>query len=620
MGHIRPSFGKAVLGTAAGMPPLVRLLLLLLVVIVGPCTSSAIVKKEVANLEEGIRKIQFKTTAALYTQLRETIIHGNFPAQLFDHTLSRMSKNAEQDASLIAEHANELKRAWENGTGIITPLEEKKYMWVALELLELKEDLLKIDVPNLLEYNAKLQNALMRSYKPRAPLELLLEESENYLFIASIIAAILLPFAILPFGRKYIRIFSVTGAGAALVIAIVGYQAIVFAGNALAGPPSSVTQARELLKSIISYEKLLEDGFSQVSVSLAYLTDYCTALDGFNETISATFDEFTEKLKDLTSSEGVSGVVTKPEVVLDLVTKTRATLATQRNALTRLAATRDTKKTVSLTHLLEMIGLFDVLFSQMEIAIYANLRTGYEMNELMSDHLNALLGYIDNGNLQDCIRFLAELTRQQNAQLSRLKEANSHVVATNDAVSKIRLESTRLQPQFASEEFNNWVKKMASKASMITIGGPLLATLSLPAAAAAPAILISTAVAAVGYNWAGTYDQMEKDAKEVVIQLGHLDEVLHSVETGLSSHELMLTMLASEVANVISKIDRSEKRFRLVREGQIFTATELSQLKTGVNRVIDAVKKLGSRYRISMDSMYVRLKNMPPATLELPKE
>lgn len=194
------------------------------------------------------------------------------------------------------------------------------------------------------------------------------------------------------------------------------------------------------------------------------------------------------------------------------------------------------------------------------------------------------------------------------------------MVATNDAVSKIRLESTRLQPQFASEEFNNWVKKMASKASMITIGGPLLATLSLPAAAAAPAILISTAVAAVGYNWAGTYDQMEKDAKEVVIQLGHLDEVLHSVETGLSSHELMLTMLASEVANVISKIDRSEKRFRLVREGQIFTATELSQLKTGVNRVIDAVKKLGSRYRISMDSMYVRLKNMPPATLELPKE
>jgi len=240
------------------------------------------------------------------------------------------------------------------------------------------------------------------------------------------------------------------------------------------------------------------------------------------------------------------------------------------------------------------------------------------MNELMADHLNALMGYIDNGNLQDCMRFLSELTRQQNAQLGRLREANSHVVATNDAVSKIRLETTRLQPQFASEEFNNWVKKTAAKASMLTVSGPLLAALALPAAATAPAILLSTAVAVVGYNWAGTFDQMERDSREIVRQLGNLDAVLHDVEAGLSLHEVMLTMLAAEVTNVVSKIDRSEKRFRLVRSGQIFTESETEQLKAGVGRVTEAVKKLGDRYRTSMDSMYLRLKD-PVTILELPE-
>jgi uncharacterized coiled-coil protein SlyX len=621
MVFVRALSTKAVLGTGGGMPPVaVALVMVLSALAISPSLAgSVIVKNEVANLEEGIKKIQFRTTAAMYTQLREVIIHGSFPAELFNHSLSRLSKTAEQQASLIAEHANDLKLSWENGTGLEKPLAEKKYMWVALEILELREDLLKIDVVKLRDLNRQLRDALVESYKPKAPLEVLGQDLEGKLFVVAIIASVLMPLALLPIGKRFVRIFSLSGALLVLVLSLATYQVVTLAGGTMMGPPQAVTQARGLLASISTYEQHLEVGYKLVNDSLNYLSDYCSALDGFNETISATFDEFTEKIKELTSSESVSGVVTKPELVMDIVTKTRSTLANQRSALTKLASSGSTKKTLSLNHLLEMIGLFDVLFSQMEIAIYANLRTGYEMNELMADHLNALIGYIDNGNLQDCMRFLSELTRQQNSQLTRLKEANAHVVATNDAVSKIRLESTRLQPQFASEEFNNWIKKTAAKASMITVGAPLLATLSLPAAAAAPAILLSTAVAVVGYNWAGAFDQMEKDAKEIVVQLGNLDGVLHNVEAGLSSHEVMLTMLASEVGSVISKIDRSEKRFRLVRNGQIFTETEIEQLKAGVNRVIEAVKKLGGRYRSSMDTMYLRLKDSKPSTLELPK-
>jgi len=360
-----------------------------LVVIVGaflvpPCLAGSVsVRNEVANLGEGVKRIQFKTTAAMYTQLRELIIHGNFPAELFNHSLSRLAKTAEQQAALIAGHANDVKLSWENGTGLEKPLEEKKYMWVSLEILELREDLLKIDVAKLRELNEHLHDALVSSYKPRAPLEVVGQDLEGKLSVAAVVASVLVPLALLPLGRRFVRIFSFSGALVTLLVALATYQAVAITGDTMMGPPPSVTQARKLLASISTYEQHLGAGYRLVNDSLNRLSDYCSALDGFNETISATFDEFTEKIKSLTSSGSVTGVVTKPDLILDIVKKTRSTLATQRNELTRLASSSSSgsKKTLSLNNLLEMIGLFDVLFSQMEMYVSsvgeALLRTNF---------------------------------------------------------------------------------------------------------------------------------------------------------------------------------------------------------------------------------------------------
>jgi hypothetical protein len=298
--------------------------------------------------------------------------------------------------------------------------------------------------------------------------------------------------------------------------------------------------------------------------------------------------------------------------VLDIVQVTQKELRTHKLALVKLSASREKhspSSRVKLDHVIELVDSVQGLFSSLEVKIYENLLAGYHTTDVIINHLINIQGYVDEHKLQDCAQFMAALQNYQSRQLVDLKSSNNYIAVINDKVSELRLENTRLQPHFSTEEFMSTVKKWGARAGIVTSSAPLLGALALPVTLAVPAVVVGVGVAAIGYNWQALYENAEGDAKQIVAQLRGLDEVLKQIESGLSSHEVTLSNLVTAVSATVTSISFSQKRFKAVMIGKVYTDDETKQLKDGIGRVMESMEALRKQYRNAEQMLYNKLRS-----------
>lgn len=575
-----------------------------------------LLNEKASSIAEGLKKIQFKAAASLYTQLRENVLQSAFPIDLFENprALPRIVKNAEQEAHAVSMTAERIAWTWENSSGLVRPIDEGKIIWATIEIEELKHYLTQVDPLKIQLTNRNLTDVLFHGYRPRAPAELLFEQwSDSLLPVIFIAALALIPVAFipaswLPLKKRSIALMLLL---LSFSICIASYSAWRILGPTLFGPSAAVRQSREVLLALRAYEVAFSEGHHQVSTSLQHFEDYCAARMGINETLTAMMSDFNKRIEDaLTESHGA--MVTRPEVVLDIVQVTQKELRTHKLALVKLSASREKhspSSRVKLDHVIELVDSVQGLFSSLEVKIYENLLAGYHTTDVIINHLINIQGYVDEHKLQDCAQFMAALQNYQSRQLVDLKSSNNYIAVINDKVSELRLENTRLQPHFSTEEFMSTVKKWGARAGIITSSAPLLGALALPVTLAVPAVVVGVGVAAIGYNWQALYENAEGDAKQIVAQLRGLDEVLKQIESGLSSHEVTLSNLVTAVSATVTSISFSQKRFKAVMIGKVYTDDETKQLKDGIGRVMESMEALRKQYRDAEQTLYNKLRS-----------
>lgn len=567
------------------------------------------------SISGGLKKIQFRGANMLYTQLRDNVLQSDFPIDLFadPRGLPRIVKNAEQLASTVSFTAERVASFWENSSKLWKPIAEGKIIWASLEIEEMKHYLKTISPAEIRLCNRNLTDVLTAGYQPRAPIERLYAQwRESLLPVAFIAFAVLVPLELLPLRWMSMkkRTAILIAIGLAFLALIIGFSAWRLLGPTLFGPNVYVRQSQEIVNSLVQHAKLFEEGHNQLLDALQYFEDYCTHRMGINETISVMMSDFHKRIGDaLTDSHG--SMVTRPEVVLEIVQSTQQALRQHKLALSKLALSREQHSPsarVKLDPLIELVDSVQGLFASLEVNIYANLKAGLHTTDVIITHLINVQGLVDDGKLQDCSQFLAALQNYQSRQMVDLKDSNNYISVLNDKVSELRLENTRLRPHFSNEEFVSMVMKWASRAGMITSSAPLLSALALPATAAVPALAVGAAVAVIGYNWQALYENAEGDAKVIVSELQKLDKVLQVIESGLSEHEVTLANLINSVQTTLTSVSFSQKRFRAIMAGKVYTEEEAKQLKLGLGRVMDSMSALRDQYSNAESRLYGKLK------------
>lgn len=567
------------------------------------------------SISGGLKKIQFRGANMLYTQLRDNVLQSDFPIDLFadPRGLPRIVKNAEQLASTVSFTAECVASFWENSSKLWKPIAEGKIIWASLEIEEMKHYLKTISPAEIRLCNRNLTDVLTAGYQPRAPIERLYAQwRESLLPVAFIAFAVLVPLELLPLRWMSMkkRTAILIAIGLAFLALIIGFSAWRLLGPTLFGPNVYVRQSQEIVNSLVQHAKLFEEGHNQLLDALQYFEDYCTHRMGINETISVMMSDFHKRIGDaLTDSHG--SMVTRPEVVLEIVQSTQQALRQHKLALSKLALSREQHSPsarVKLDPLIELVDSVQGLFASLEVNIYANLKAGLHTTDVIITHLINVQGLVDDGKLQDCSQFLAALQNYQSRQMVDLKDSNNYISVLNDKVSELRLENTRLRPHFSNEEFVSMVMKWASRAGMITSSAPLLSALALPATAAVPALAVGAAVAVIGYNWQALYENAEGDAKVIVSELQKLDKVLQVIESGLSEHEVTLANLINSVQTTLTSVSFSQKRFRAIMAGKVYTEEEAKQLKLGLGRVMDSMSALRDQYSNAESRLYGKLK------------
>jgi hypothetical protein len=343
----------------------------------------------------------------------------------------------------------------------------------------------------------------------------------------------------------------------------------------------------------------LEADTKTIDGTLQELLSYCDRVNELNASLTESLASLSRHLAEMRSDS--SKQLTKAEVAHGLVNSTRNLLKEHKTALMR-SATHESK----LAPLVGMVDNFDLMLVQTSLSVYVNLRVGGQMNSQLAAYLGRLLDYIDSGNLRECLIVLDKVRTEQKNHLEALRLANAFLRSTNDAVDKIRRESTRLQPEFATLEFDAWLKKTAT--TVVAAGSALSAPAAVALVGTAgvtllPATTLGVAVAAVGYHWSRGYASAQREAKALVATLADMDKVLHRTEEALSENEKLLVLLMEDVAGVLKAVNRSERRFEVVKSGRIFTAQEVDLLKTGITAVIEAVEELADSYNRSAEQM-----------------
>lgn len=566
----------------------------------------SVVSQHLHSMEKNLDLIQFKASEVLYQQIRESVVSRFFPIDQFPIGLARLCKQVEQDASRLSLRSLNMRSDWykqKDSTQLFKGLKEGCNMYARLEIEEWKES-----VKGILEYRqtliqskTELEEFLIKGYTPRSIGERLIEDLGWYLE-ASVYSFVCL---LLPLGgwlRRGRRTLIWTGLACLLFF----YPIHITLGRIKShwGPPEPVVGVRASVQSLKSYWHAFDHAVLSINDSVTWLDQYCQSMDLFNETVIQGIVQFTRKVTDL-SQQGVAN--SDPLAALEVVTQSRDRIAEQKIVLTKLAAIKSKRnQATDLDQLLRFLQYFEVFFTQLETSIYVNLKAGYEMNQFFVENMDIMLQHIRDGNLVSCLTILTELHRQQLGQLGKLKESNTFVRHTNDAIAQIRQESTRLQPSLESEEMEAWIKKMAGKGSMALAALPSMALLA-PVAITAPVSLVGGAIALTGYYWSGYYEKVESEARGIITELSKLDNVLIKVENSLSNHEKVLIMLMEEIGSVLRNINHTESRFNYIQVRRSFSPREVEILTVGVNRLKDSVKLLTARYQESMNSLFSRI-------------
>lgn len=602
------------------------LLILTTEIVCGGPELTASPKLGVGILDNCIERMQFKTSEVLFQQIRETISLRSFPVDLFPMGLSRQSRNTEQAALILSARCTALLDRWNKDSikkSLTEDFEQNRLMFAAHQVKELKDEVKDIldQRAVVVEQTSALRNMIQKDYRPRGYSEFLLHTYGFFIHIAVYVVAVILPLAFLLPTRGKWSVFRLSLAMSVACGAALSGHALVQYVQSNLGAPEPVVQVRHYLDTLGPYIEEFVHCSNDANGTLRYLNDYCEVMDVYNKTILGGIIEFANNVTAIAARE-----TTSPEVALQLVVQTKERIKAQKTSLAKLSAarTKGSRKT-ELDKLLEFLDYFEIFFAQMELSVYSNLKAGYDMNHFFMEHLDIISTHIQNGDLISCVSILSELYRQQTTQLSNLQKANKYVHDTNDAITQIRIESTRLQPELESEEMDFWIKKMASKGSMAAISIPVLAAFSIPALAAAPIGAAGAAVALIGYNWKDAYEKAEKDTRSVIQEIIRLDDILRQTEDGLSNHEKVLTMLMEDVGAVLRAVNQSQSRFGHIQLRRAFSSREMAFLTSGVERTKDAVKTLNSRYESAMATLFKRILAMssttppPPKLLELPE-
>jgi hypothetical protein len=587
------------------------------------CAAISSPAEAVESLERCLRNLQFKTCEAIFQQIREAIGQRNFPIDLFPMGLSRQSRAAEQASAVLSSRCYNMLHHWEEHKRKETFLEDlrkNRLMFAHHQVRELKDNLgIVLDQrTSMLAEHVKLREYIHGGYRPRGYSEIALEVHGLYLQIGVYGLSLLIPLvSLLPRRKKPSTCRVLTAGVLALGLLLAGHSFTAWI-HANWGSPDSVIQVRRQLETVEPYVHEFESALADANHTVGYLSDYCEAMDLYNRTVLSGIIEFANNVSALASRES-----TDPEVALQLVVQTKERIKVQKHSLVKLSASRMRgSKNTDLDKLLEFLDYFEVFFSQVEINIFSNLKAGYDMNQFFMEHIDIISHHVSSGDLVSCVSILNELYRQQLAQLANLHKANRYVHDTNEAITQIRIESTRLQPELESEEMDFWIKKMASKGSMAALSLPMLAAFSVPVAAVAPIGIAGAAIALIGYNWKDAYEKAEKDTRAIIQDIIRLDDILRQTEEGLSNHERVLTMLMENVGDVLRAVNQTQSRFAHVQLGRSFSPREIDFLLTGASRTKDSVRTLNSRYENAMGVLFKRILTKahpppPPAPVKL---
>lgn len=550
-----------------------------------------------SGVEKQIPRIQLKNAETLFTDLRKAVALPEFPFRQFGTALSRYAKDTEQAVSKASRRSSQFDSLWRavRRAGTIEDAFQAKrimYAFVAIDELHTDSKELVEAASGAKALAEGLLQITTEGYIPDNPLERTLDSWGLHVELIAVLLILLAPvFAV----TKTWRMRGMILAGAVLVATAASFSGHMVVRNAwrgIVGPPEVVTRVRSLSQSGLEALKDFESGTKEVSATLGQLLDYCNDANELNASLTETIASMTKHLAEIRSEN--SQQLTKAEVAHSLVNSTRNVLKEHRRALMR-----SSKHEGTLASLVGMVDNFDLMLVQTSLSIYVNLRTGGDLNRQLAIYLGRLLDYIDSGNLRECLIVLEKVKNEQRAHLEALRIANAFLRSTNDAVDKIRRESSRLQPEFATLEFDAWLKKTAATvvATGSALGAPATALLASTAGVAVlPAATLGIAVAAVGYHWKNSYAAAEKDAKALVLTLSDMDKILHRTEEALSENEKLLVLLMEDIGGVLKAVNRSEKRFELVKSGRIFTSQEVDLLKGGINMVISAVDELADSY------------------------
>lgn len=566
-------------------------------------------------IDQGTQEVQFLSAELLFRQIREAITSRAFPIELFPPGVGRVGKNAEIEATRLAEAAHTLRTDWQerkNGARLLDELVDAQMMFARVEVLEFAETF-----EQLLERRktfalarADLYVALIDGYRPNSYLGILFADHSRLVNISSYVVMLGIPLLLFSPHRRWRNMFlmalllGIMVASFAITTTMLNYVKLNW------GVPTAVRDARATLLAAIPYCDEFEIGAMRINASVWHLQEYCEAMDMFNSTVLQGVMQFSERVTSLVSADA-----TEPEMALELVTQTRERLGHHKTALQRLGASRSGNPKTNIEKLLLFLNYFELFFSQLEITLYSNLKLGYQLNRFFLENLHLLHEHIERGQLLPCVAILTDIHRQELSQFGALSKANDFVRATNDAVERIRNESGRIQPELQSEEMMFWIKQTASTVGMYGSSLlPVMAIVALPALTLVPATAIAGGVALLGYNWKQSFASAEVETRDLMQEILHLNEILESTETRLTNYEKMLGTLLGDIWNVIRYTNQSSHRMQFIKVRRTLLTREQSMLRDGVVRVEKAIEQLEKRYERALETLFQRIvSSRPPA-------
>ena len=602
------------------------ILLCLLLSIAASAAASDEVARALAVVSTSIESLRGREVDQACDDARLAIADARFPVIEFPRELGPTVRQASSSAAALARRCLSLQQAW-----------RERAPRIAVDLSRGKDDgraYVRLDLQDVWELFGAVQEAhgewrarfaAARAAVPHSriwPTRTALQLVSDYRVLLAALA-LLLYVPLLTFGWRYRstlgasrrRIACFVTVLIALALPLPGFAAVLadMASHRVVAL-SPLAQLAESMDRAAANEQSLGEAVRGVNQTLGWLLDYARSLDELDSTVFDSLVEFSRRVAAIATQNQ-----THPATALALVHQTQDQLKQQRAALVAISNSRvSTTTETDLRVFLDLIQSYEMIMSHSELQILANLQLGLDVNRFFGEQLDVIGHHVRAGSLAPCIHMLLELYTQQQYLLQKIGQANHFVTATNNAVTAVRAESTRLQPALRGKEFRDWISKTAvavgtavtvpSAVTAISIaGGPLVfGAVSIGA----------TAIAALAYIGPYRYyEYAQEEDRRIVELLGGADEALAMVERTLGGHERMLTLLMEEIRSVLFAVNSTQMRVERVRLIRTFSDRERDVIEHGLSSIRSALQPLTVHYSAAIEKLFGRILNDP---LQLP--